>query len=158
MVIKSKVAEPQKLHPTRNVKGMFKCGKACTACPFIMEGKHVKIDNKSNWNFNKKFSCLNNNIIYLIYCEKERCKENIYIGETGKSLERRLANHRGYVVNNITDRATGAHFNLPGHSLANLKITILEQVKTADISYRKEREHYFINKFDSYHRGMNRQS
>ena len=129
MIIKSKVAEPQKLHPKRNIKGMFKCGKACTACPFIKEGKNIKIDNTSKWHLNKTFSCKNYNIIYLIFCEKERCRENIYIGETGKSLERRLANHRGYVVNNMTDRATGAHFNLPGHSLADLKITILEQVK-----------------------------
>ena len=58
----------------------------------------------------------------------------------------------------MTDRATGAHFNLPGHSLADLKITILEQVKKTDIDYRKEREHYFINMFDAYHKGMNRQS
>ena len=64
------------------------------------------------------------------------------MGKTGKSLERRLANHRGYVLFTITDRATGAHFNMPGHSLADLKITILEQGKKADMNYRKEREHY----------------
>ena len=72
-------------------------------------------------------------------------------------LRARLAEHRGYVVNKTTERATGAHFNLPGHSLSNMKITVLEQVKLKDESYRKERETYFINKFNTYHVGMNRQ-
>ena len=39
-----------------------------------------------------------------------------------------------------------------------MKRTILEQVKNADIKYRKEREQYFINMCDTYHKGMNRQS
>ena len=54
-------------------------------------------------------------------------------------------------------RLAGDHFNLPGHSLANVKITILEQVKKLDIMYRKEREKYFINKFNTYHQGLNRE-
>ena len=46
-------------------------------------------------------------------------------------LKSRLAQHRGYVQNNI--EATGQHFNLPGHSLADLMVTILEQVKHCKI-------------------------
>ena len=57
----------------------------------------------------------------------------------GRSLKTRFADHCGYVTNHHTDQATGAHFTQPGHSLANMKITLLEQVKTHDISYRKER-------------------
>ena len=51
---------------------------------------------------------------------------------------------------------TGAHFNRPGHSLANWKILILEQVKKKDPLYRKESERYFIQKFDTFYNGMNR--
>ena len=58
-----------------------------------------------------------------------------YIGETGRLLRARLAEHRGYVVNKTTERATEAHFNLPGHSLSNKKITVLEKVKIRDESY-----------------------
>ena len=36
---------------------------------------------------------------------------------------------KGYIFNLVTDRATGAHWNLPGHSLVNLKVIILEQTK-----------------------------
>ena len=53
-----------------------------------------------------------------------------YIGETRRWLRYRLADHRGYVDNQDFDKVTGAHFNLPGNALSNMKITILEQVKS----------------------------
>ena len=69
----------------------------------------------------------------------------------------RLADHRGYVTNRVTSQATGEHFNLPGHSLADLSITILEQTNRKSSEYRKERERYFIRKFDTYYHGINKQ-
>ena len=65
--------------------------------------------------------------------------------------------HRGYVNNQVVSVSTGEHFNLPGHSLANMKITIIEQVKKNDNMYRKERKKYFINKFNSYYQGLTRE-
>ena len=53
---------------------------------------------------------------------------------------------------------TGAHFNLPGHSVSDLSATVLERVKINDISYRKEREKYLINHFNTYYQGINRQA
>ena len=69
-------------------------------------------------------------------------------------IHERLSQHRGYVTRQTQD-ATGKHFNLPGHKLSNMKITVLEQVKNQDPIYRKEREKYHIRKFNSYHKGMN---
>ena len=51
----------------------------------------------------------------------------------------------------------GEHFNMPGHSLSNMIVTVLEKVKTIDEMYRKEREKYFIMKFNTYYKGLNRQ-
>ena len=79
-----------------------------------------------------------------------------YIGETKRILKFRLAEHRGY-VNNDDDTATGQHFNLPGHSLSDLTVTILEKVRSNDDLYRRERERYFIRKFNTYYKGLNRQ-
>ena len=79
-----------------------------------------------------------------------------YVGETKRILKFRLAEHRGY-VNNKDDTATGEHFNMPGHNLSDLTVTILERVKSNDDLYRKEREKYFIRKFNTYYRGLNRQ-
>ena len=136
---------------------MFKCQNSCSACPFIKEEKHIKYGKNQKWILNRKVSCQNSNIIYLIECQKLNCKESRYVGESGRPLRYRLAEHRGYVVNKMTDTPTGAHFNTPGHSLSDMKIIILEQVKVQDQLYRKEREHYFINKFNTYHQGMNKQ-
>ena len=55
------------------------------------------------------------------------------------------------------DTATGEHFNIPGHSLSDLTVTILERVKSTDDLYRKERGKYLIRKFNTYYRGLNRQ-
>ena len=44
------------------------------------------------------------------------------------------------------NQATGHHFNLPGHSLADLKVIALEKY-TVILFYRKERESYLIRKF-----------
>ena len=41
-------------------------------------------------------------------------------------------------------RATEAHWNLPGHSMANLRVTVLEQSKYNNEEYRKERGKRFI--------------
>ena len=80
---------------------------------------------------------------YLIQCEKANCKENKYIGETKNSLHERLNQHRGYVTRKAQD-ATGRHFDLPGHKLSDMNISVLKKVKCNDPMYIKERERYHI--------------
>ena len=133
---------------------MKKCGKSCTACPYMLEGKYIKIDERTTWKIEKNVSCNSFNVIYLLECKRCRLR---YIGTTGRQLKLRLAEHRGYITNQVVNTATGAHYNLPGHSLADLKVTILEQTKSSDEDYRIEREKYFIRKFDAFNKGLNRE-
>ena len=91
----------------------------------------------------------------MIECNKENCKLK-YIGESERSMKDRLGEHKGYINNNKWKQPTGYHFNMPGHTIANLTITILEKVKKENILYRKEREKYLIRKFNTYYSGMNR--
>ena len=56
----------------------------------------------------------------------------------------------------MKNKATGYHFNLPGHSIDNLTITILEYVKKYDTLYRWERERFYFRTFNKYYDGMNR--
>ena len=72
-------------------------------------------------------------------------------------LKARLSDHRGYINNQVVSVTTGDHFNLPGHSLAHMKIQILVQVKFNDERYRREQESYLIKKFNAHNRGLNRQ-
>ena len=80
-----------------------------------------------------------------------------YIGQTQRMLKTRMAEHRRYVSNNMDNISTGAHFNLPGHSQSDMKISVVEKVKKKDKVYREIREEYHINKFNTYHEGLNRQ-
>ena len=134
---------------------MKKCGKNCTACPYIREVKSLRMNGK-DWKINQNLNCNTYNCLYMIECKKDNYKLK-YVGETKRILKFRLADHRGYINNQDYTTATGEHFNSPGHSLSDLSITILERVKTMDDLYRREREKYFIRKFNTFYRGLNRQ-
>ena len=154
-LVRATVARNKERYPKRDLKGMKKCNSAdCTACPYAKEGKSLSI-NGSFWYLNRNFDCNTYNCVYAIVCKKENCKQ-VYIGETKRLLKYRLADHRGYIVNKDTTKSTGHHFNLPGHSLSDLSISIVEQVKKNDLVYRKEREEYHIRRFNTFHKGLNR--
>ena len=156
LLIRSKIPPPPKPYPERTRNGMTNCGKMCPACPYIKYGKEVSINDKEKWNINRRMTCETYNIIYMLECQKDKCRQR-YIGTTGRQLKLRLAEHRGYISNQVISKATGAHWNLPGHSLADLRVTILEQTKYKNEEYRKEREKHFIRKFDTFNSGINRE-
>ena len=153
-LIKSKLPPPYSTHPRRNLNGMKKCGRMCQACPYVKEGKEVKINQNSIWKIERRMTCESYNVIYMLDCEK--CGEK-YIGSTIRQLKHRVADHRGYISNQVTSRATGAHWNLPGHSLAHMKVTILYQSKSRDKDYVRESEKYLIRKFDTMNSGIGRE-
>ena len=69
---------PKKLikrhYPQRKQQGMKICGSSCTACPYIKQGKGIKI-NGIDWKFNKQVNCSSYNVVYVICCKKDQCKE-----------------------------------------------------------------------------------
>ena len=133
---------------------MKRCGKMCTICPYVKEGTDIKVNNKRfPWKINKSVNCETNNIVYMIECLK--CKER-YIGESKRSLKSRMADHRSYINNEHIDTTTGAHFNQPRHQLSDMTVTIVEVSKKKDDTYRKEREKYFINFFNTGYKGLNK--
>ena len=80
----------------------------------------------------------------------------VYIGETERDLSERFSEHRGYVKQKVLSQPTGLHFNMPGHALSDMKVTVVEKVKKIDKNYRIERERYFIRYFNTFYDGMNR--
>ena len=153
LLIRAKV--PGDRRPLRFQNGMTKCGRPCTACPYIRPNKKVRIKENLYWTINRKVDCQSFNVIYLLECDKESCQKK-YIGETGRIFKFRLDEHRGYINTKDESQPIGAHFNLPGHSLANLKATIIEVLVNIEL-YRKERESLYIRKFNTYHDGMYKQ-
>ena len=98
-LIRAKVPSSPKSYPVRRVRGMKRCGKNCSACPYIREVKSLHI-NRNEWKINQDLNCEISNCIYLIECMKEHCNMK-YVGETRRILKFRLAEHRGYVNNNV---------------------------------------------------------
>ena len=155
-LIKSKVPPPPKVHEEWKIIGMYKCGKSCPTCPYIKTGKYININKNEKWKISENVNCETYNCIYIIECQKEKCQKK-YIGQTKRQLKYRIADHRGYITNKVLSTPTGEHFNLPGHSLADMRTSVIEQIKKNDEYYRKERETYCINKFNTYYEGLNRE-
>ena len=153
-LIRAKVYPAQSQREQRILKGIYPCMKPCPTCPFIKLDKKIS-GPQFSWTLNGKYTCDTENIIYMIECNKEKCKKR-YIGQSYRELSKRFAEHRGYVKNRVLSQPTGFHFNQPGHNISNMTVTILEKVKKKDELYRREREKHLINKFDTYKNGMNK--
>ena len=92
----------------------------------------------------KPYNCNSFNVVYEGICRKEKYRK-AFLGETKIMLKFHLADHCGYVRNQTLDKATGEHFSLPGHSLPDLSITVIEEGKRNHNLYRKLRGNYHIN-------------
>ena len=104
ILVKSKVPPPPKPYPERRKQGMTKCAKPCQSCPYVKFGKEINISHNKSWIINKKMTCESFNIIYMLECQKDNCWQR-YIGETGRQLKQRIAEHRGYITNQILTKA-----------------------------------------------------
>ena len=77
---------------------------------------------------------------------------------TERKLSDRSANHRGYVNRKVVSQPTGQPFNMPGHDISDMKISVLEKVKKSGNIYRKEREKYFIALMNTFYNGINKKA
>ena len=70
----------------------------------------------------------------------------------------RIQEYRGYITQKKTDQVCGEHFNLPGHSVAEMAVIGIERVlPRGEPKIRKIRESYWINQYESCTFGNNRQ-
>ena len=139
--------------PKRKVKGMKKCGRNCPSCPYIKEDKIVKASKGGKTvEINSECNCKSENIIYIITCKK--CTMQ-YIGKTERSLDERVREHCSYIRNQHLHQPTGHHFNLPGHQLSDLQVSVLEKVFSKGRKLIEIRESLYIRDFQTTRYGMN---
>lgn len=152
-LIRSKVPKAAQTRSKRKTAGMRKCNK-CGVCSYIKEGKTVQATaNSYKVDINSSVDCSSKNVIYMLGCNK--CPQQ-YIGETERMLRDRFTEHKGYVNTNNISKTTGAHFNSKGHSVSDMRITVIEKVFSKEHQFRKEREKLYIQKFNTRYRGLNR--
>ena len=137
--------------------------KMCPICPLTSEPTSTVVSDSNGFVHNIKdhVNCQSKNVIYRWKCTKENCKDhpkNDYIGKTTATFQQRFSQHRDYVTRGILTEPSGEHFNSPGHSISDIEGVVLEEVKNRDPFVLKAREHFYIQKFDTYRNGLNRES
>ena len=126
----------------------------CPICPYIQEGKVVRSTQSDKIvEINANISCSSKNLIYCLPCDK--CGKQ-YIGETERELKERIQEHLGYIRNSKLNQATGEHFNLDGHFIFDMKVTVIEKLHKTDRATREIRESMYIRDFHSELSGINK--
>ena len=82
------------------------------------------------------WSALRATLVYLIDCAK--CGSVQYVGETGNSLQNRFYHHRSDIKTN-KNTSVARHFNGSGHTLADLRCTAIEKIKSLSPQTRKRK-------------------
>ena len=145
-LIRARVPSPPS-RPKRVLNGMIKCNKPCSICPFIKVQKAVKSTSNSKVvDLHKHHTCEDKNICYILECKKCRMQ---YIGETDRTLKDGYLEHRGYIRREKLEKSTG-------HDISDMSISVLERIYSTDPLYRKIRESYYIEQFESLTKGINR--
>ena len=86
-------------------------------------------------------------MLFTVLHVTEKCKLQ-YIGQPTRSLDERVKEHIGYIRNLQTNQPiTGEHFNLPGHELYCLKVSVLEKVWDLGRRLFEVRESKYIRDF-----------
>lgn len=119
------------------------CGRPrCLTCKMHAQpGDFVTCPtNKRTITVQHYINCGSKYVIYIITCSV--CKK-LYVGETSRALRDRLCDHKSAIKNKL-ETPIGVHFNLPGHSFLDLRITGVDIIE--NIFLRKEKE-IFLQKF-----------
>ena len=83
-----------------------------------------------------------------------RCE---YVGLSTRSFRDRFADHKQYVRSTDIRKPSGYHFNQSGHDISHQKGLVLEQVKSSDPFVLRARKYIYIEKFDTWNNGLNKE-
>ena len=116
--------------PVDKSVGTFNCLRPrCNTCSYVHNTNMIFGPNGRYIKIHDRYSCISEAVVYCISCEL--C-DSLYIGQTCRRLADRITEHlRDIKMNNI-DKPVSRHFNSPGHSIKNLKVCILKEVKNTD--------------------------
>ena len=121
--------------------GTFSCSCArCYTCSFLNSATSIS-GPKSNFVIRHKFTCTSSNIIYCISCSK-CCK--LYIGETGRRLSDRIAEHLRSVRNNEVDKPVAWHFNAANYSISDIKVCAISPISGGNDSRKDTKSCSFL--------------
>ena len=116
--------------------GTFSCSRArCYTCSFLNSTTSIP-GPKSNFVIRHNFTCTSSNIIYCISCIK-CCK--LYIGEMGRRLSDRFAEHLRSVRNNDVDKPVARYFHAANHSIYDIKVCAISPISNDSCKRHEKR-------------------
>ena len=140
-----------------------RCGKArCPMCSFTgdaADGKRVVREVKvhstnTTLPLQHSMTCQSSNCLYLLTCVKHKVQ---YVGQTGRTVAKRFAEHRDSMHQLGTTKPVGHHFQGGGHRAeADATMLPIIQLKTNSVWIRKAMERKFINEHDMIDNGLNK--
>ena len=130
--------------PTIENPGCVPCGK-CVVCRdhLLQTLTFTSSTTGEVFTIREHLSCESTNIVYLLQCDT--CKASQYIGQTKNTLRTRFYLHRTHIKHNTGTHVT-RHFNLPNHTLQNMRCVALERVHHLSERARLAREDFWMKK------------
>ncbi|XP_060137735.1 uncharacterized protein LOC132593051 isoform X1 [Zootoca vivipara] len=114
----------------------------CQICCHIHPDNIITGPNNIQHTISGLFNCSSSNIVYAIKCQQ--CPSALYIGQTGQTLRQRINRHKSDIRNH--KKSVREHFNLPGHSIQDLKAAVLLQENFRNRQEREDAEFKLITK------------
>jgi len=135
---------PTKL-PSKVTPGCFKCQAKCILCQnHLIENNTFTSDVTGElFSLKQRLTCESTRVVYLLHCDL--CPKAQYVGQTTNTLKTRFYGHRAHIKRNAGTLVTN-HFNLPGHSLTNMKCIAVEGVYTPGQRALDNREQFWMQK------------
>ena len=135
--------------------GFTKCGGFCNVCTFSEStSTHKNSKTGEVWKINTELSCKSQDVVYKIRCGK--CPPFAYIGETGQQFKDRIRQHKSD-INTEKDTPVANHFNLAGHTVADMIAVPIEKVMPeGNKILRLTRERLWMRRYQCVENGGNR--
>ena len=135
-------------------KGNTRCNKRrCQICKHITTEERINIPDINFPIIPPNLNCDSCNVVYILLCNL--CKDKLYVGETGTSFRLRFNNHKQTIRDNALGFPVAEHFNLPHHSIENLKVILIAN-NFMCAEQRKRTELVWIMKLKSHMTGLNK--
>lgn len=143
----------------RTHSGFQRCtrvaGGNCMMCMFSQNtSKHTSAYTGEQYNIQSNITCTDHYIIYSIQCKK--CPSVEYVGKTVQEASERFSTHRSDVNTKKIQKPVAEHFNLPGHSVSDMKFLPFEKIFPEDDTLLREREKFWIKQKKTFLFGLNK--
>ena len=123
------------------------CGaKRCAVCPYVISADTFTSAEGITYKVRNQITCTSTNVVYALYCK--RCKQYVYVGETGDTLYQRHLLNLSRIRTKHSD-PVAQHFTTDGHDVSDFRIIGLEKLNGSAI-YRKTMETLWKDKLRTY--------